>query len=91
MPARSSKGSISRKTFEETPQYVRPQVLDQFVKNPNEAFSLKFLKNKFGDNVILELFILLYKQQIEVRFNSADDDYWYILKRKKTYRLPRGF
>jgi len=71
---------ISGKAFEQGNISHNPEFLDFFVKNKDNAYSLTELKQKFGDDIRLELFLLVLHGQVEQKY--LRNDYFYRLKIK---------
>lgn len=72
---------ISSKAFNASDSFSNPQILDFFMKNKNEAYSLTELRKQFGINVLHELLILVIQDHLEMKY--LRNDYYYQLKSKK--------
>ncbi len=71
---------ISKETFDSSKSFTNPKLLDFFIKNKNNAYSVAELKQKFGD-VSFDLMMLSLSGNLEAK--HLQDDYYYQLKPKK--------
>ena len=74
---------ITSKVFDSSPDFVNPELLDLFKKNPSKAYSYNELSKKFSNQesvLIFDIVSLTLQSKIECR--SINGEAYYRLKKK---------